>query len=310
MGVLVVHGGAGLWKSPSRRAKRELLAALDVGVAALRRGSALEAVEEAVAYMEDSGVFNAGVGSALNLEGVEELDASIMDGSTLRAGAVGCVRTVRNPVRLARLVMEHTDHVLLVGEGAELLASVFKLSKLPPPSRSRRAEYRRRLSELLEKPPFFMERNIALVREHGGAFLYGTVGAVALDDDGNLAAATSTGGLWLKLPGRVGDSALIGCGTYADNRGGACSATGVGEAAIRVCLAKRVVDLMLRGFSPRRACCTALKEMLELVNLPNAVIAVDRRGNLAAAHTTPHLLWSYWRRGGQPRARIRGVQVC
>lgn len=224
--ALLVHGGAGPHRGDDdvEAAKGGCLRAARAGFEVLRRGgSAVDAVEAATRVLEDDPVFNAGVGSALNAEGVAELDASIMNGATLAAGAVAGVTCFRNPVSVARAVMQASPHVLLAGAGAERFG------------RSR---------------GFPVVPNAALVTEQARAQLAeagrstGTVGAVAIDRDGHLAAATSTGGTTGKLPGRIGDSPLIGCGTYADDEKAAVSCTGLGEAIIRATLARHACDLV------------------------------------------------------------------
>jgi len=196
-------------------------------------GTAVESVTEAVVFLEDSGLFNAGYGSALNLEKRVEMEASVMNGATLAAGAVGLLSDVKNPIRVARLVMEKTDHIFVVGKGAEDLARMFNMERRDPAASAKHEQYKAQLKSLKEGR-FELPKLAALIREHPEVFQLETVGAVALDKAGNVAAATSTGGFPLKLPGRIGDSPSIGCGTYADNQSGACSATGVGEIAMRL----------------------------------------------------------------------------
>ncbi|HJW97657.1 MAG TPA: isoaspartyl peptidase/L-asparaginase, partial [Candidatus Bathyarchaeia archaeon] len=246
--VIVVHGGAGTWQ-PERsqsgilgvkRATVEGFEILKTG------GTALDAVMEAVSVLEDDGAFNAGYGSSLNIDKQIEMEASIMDGRTLRAGAAGLLRDIQNPVRLARIVMENSDHVFVVGEGAEKLAKLHGLPRRNPVSELRLRYFKEQKKALLEGK-YDLPKLTELARKHPELFNLETVGAVALDKDENLAAATSTGGFPLKLPGRIGDSPLIGCGTYADNRTGACSATGVGEIAIRLVLSKTVCNYMENG---------------------------------------------------------------
>ncbi|MCS7124365.1 MAG: isoaspartyl peptidase/L-asparaginase [Candidatus Bathyarchaeota archaeon] len=295
--VIVVHGGAGNWH-PERvnpgieGVKKAAKTGFDV---MLNGGSALDAVVEAVAVLEDEGVFNAGYGSSLTIEKTVEMEASVMEGKTLRAGAAGLLKDIRNPVRLARIVMEHTDHVFVVGEGAEKLARLFNLERRNPITELRLKYYEQQKRALLEGK-FELPKLAELVKNHPEIFDLETVGAVALDKEGNVAAATSTGGFPLKLPGRIGDSPLIGCGTYADNRSGACSATGVGEIAIRLCLAKTVCNYMEGGKTAQEA----VEEAIRLVNermtgIYNSMglIAVNTRGEIGAAHNSKHLCWAY-----------------
>jgi len=295
--VIVVHGGAGNWH-PERvnpgieGVKKAAKTGFDI---MLNGGSALDAVVEAVAVMEDEGVFNAGYGSALTIEKTVEMEASVMEGENLKAGAAGLLRDIRNPVRLARIVMEHTDHVFVVGEGAEKLARLFNLERRNPITELRLKYYEQQRQALLEGK-FELPKLASLVKEHPELFELETVGAVALDKRGNVAAATSTGGFPLKLPGRIGDSPLIGCGTYADNCSGACSATGVGEIAIRLCLAKTVCNYMESGKTAQEAVEAAIKLVNErMAGTYNAMglIAVSVKGDIGAAHNSKHLCWAY-----------------
>jgi len=271
--AILVHGGAA--KVPP-----EILTLREEGCrkAALRGfeilkngGSALDAVEEAVRVMEEDPIFNAGRGSVLTWEGQVEMDASIMDGLTLRAGAVGAVRNILHPVSLARMVMERTPHILIVGDGALRLARLYGIEEVP-------------LESLVTERQRAQWRN-------AGSFPYegDTVGAVAIDKDGNVAAATSTGGLVGKLPGRLGDTPLIGCGTYADNLTGAASASGIGEAIIRVVLAKTACDLLGQGLHPQEAAQEAIKILESRVGGKGGIILIDRQGRLGWAYNTEYM---------------------
>jgi len=295
--VIAVHGGAGMVHSG--RGKAVLMGvkkAAKTGFDILSDGgNAVDAVIEAVAIMEDEGAFNAGYGSSLNIEKRIEMEASVMDGKTLQAGAVGLLKDVRNPVRLARIVMEKTDHVFVVGEGAEKLAKMFNLERRKPATELRLKYYEQQVKALLDGK-FELPKLASLIRNSPELFELETVGAVALDKDGNVAAATSTGGFPLKLPGRIGDSPLIGCGTYADNRAGACSATGVGEIAIRLVLAKTVCNYMENGRNAQESVERAIKlvnERMTATYNSMGLIAVDVRGRIGAAHNSPNLCWAY-----------------
>jgi isoaspartyl peptidase/L-asparaginase-like protein (Ntn-hydrolase superfamily) len=263
--VIAIHGGAGVMRGLSIRqqaAYREGLAlALEAGHDILEKGgSSLDAVSAAVVALEDDPLFNAGRGAVYNAAGKHELDASVMEGATLRAGAVAAVSRIRNPVLAARAVMEHSPHVLLVGRSAEAFAKQHGLA-LAPASYFHSAE---RLAALRR----------GLKRHHG------TVGAVALDRHGNLAAATSTGGYTGKFPGRVGDSPIIGAGTYADNRSCAVSGTGWGEAFIRVALAHEISARMRhRGDSLQRAAAAALASVARIGG-DGGLVAIDRDRNV------------------------------
>lgn len=277
--ALAIHGGAGVIDpakmTPDKAAgyRAGLAAALDAGYAVLERGgSSLDAVSLAVRVLEDDPQFNAGRGAVLNQDGDAELDAAIMDGHGPRAGAVAAVRHVKNPVELARLVMEKSPHVLLVGEGAEEFALEQGIVLVPRGYFRTRA----RITQLEE------DKRAAEAR--GGAATpqgTGTVGAVALDRSGNLAAATSTGGLSNKHRGRVGDSPLIGSGTYASNDSCAVSGTGDGEYFIRAVLAYDICALVQYKHEPlEQAVNEVLHGKLTAAGGEGGVIAVDPAGNI------------------------------
>ncbi len=275
---IAIHGGAGTLPRADMTGEREqqyregLAVALELGANLLERGgSSLDAVTRAVASLEDNALFNAGRGAVFTFEGFNELDASIMDGRTLAAGAVCGVSHIKNPVELARTVMEHSDHVLLCGAGAEDFAlgrgfALMPRSYFHTPERWSQLERIRGGEAQLS----------ALTISH-----VGTVGAVALDQAGNLAAATSTGGMTGKRFNRIGDSPLIGAGTYADNRSCAVSATGHGEVFIRAAVAHDICARMRYG---RRTLAKAVHEVV-LEELPamhgeGGVIAIDRHGEI------------------------------
>lgn len=287
--IVLVHGGAGAWRTRGfeiiKEATKVLKDSVLEGYKAIQTGSAIEAVTIAVKVLEDSGIFNAGMGSVLNILGEIEMDAGIMDGKTLRAAGIGAVKRVKNPIVLARKVMELTDHVLLVGEGADIFARSLNL----PLRKGVPIRIVHRYHELMQviyqgKNPTRW-KNIHEIMNLIG--LYDTVGAVALDSLGNVAASASTGGIWLKMPGRVGDSSIVGAGFYADNRAGAASASGVGEIIVMMMVCKRVVDLITQGFNASKA----TKKVIELVTKFKGsnnvgVIAIDINGNAAAAFNT------------------------
>jgi beta-aspartyl-peptidase (threonine type) len=295
--VIVVHGGAGTWQPERSQPGLEgVKRAAKKGFEILEKGgSAVDSVMEAVMVMEDDGAFNAGYGSSLNIEKDVEMEASIMDGKTLQAGAAGLLKDIKNPVRLARLIMEKTDHVFVVGDGAEKIAKIFNLERRNPITELRIKYYEQQKKALLDGK-FELPRLAGLAKSHPELFNLETVGAVALDKNGSVAAATSTGGFPLKLPGRIGDSPLIGCGTYADDQAGACSATGVGEIAIRLALAKTVCNCMENG----KAAEQAVEQAIKLVNkrIRNTynhmgLISVDTHGGIGAAHNSPNMCWAY-----------------
>jgi L-asparaginase / beta-aspartyl-peptidase len=246
---ILIHGGSGTDKIKRvDEITRSLRSAVDYGFDLLKNGKeALDSVEAAVASMEDSGIFNAGTGSCLTIDKTIEMDASIMDGRDISAGSVGIVQGIKNPVKLARQIMERTDHLMMVGDGLSKLLDLFDKDI---------ERYHHDISEtLLNKYSSLMnnaqkrwKKNSRLLAPYTQSQkndqYYGTVGAVSIDKHGNVASAVSTGGRWLKIPGRIGDSAVIGAGFYADNRLGAACGTGSGEYFMRLCLCKYACDLM------------------------------------------------------------------
>ncbi len=303
---LVAHGGAGIWKGARRRkGLHGVRRAASNGVDILRNGgTALDAVESSVVIMEDDSTFNAGYGSALNLLGQVEMDASIMDGQTLQAGAVALVTRVKNPIRLARLVMEKTDHVLVAASGAEQLARLFRLESRNPVTHRAKSSWRLLRAQLARGEVAYLPKISKLVQEIPEVMSTGTVGAVARDKTGNIAAATSTGGLALRLPGRIGDTPLIGSGTYADESGG-CSVTGIGEGAIRLALAKTACDLIQRGSSSQKAAEQSVQRLQRRLGMQIGMVTIDARGRIGSAHSTPDLCWAFAMSGMRcPRAAM------
>jgi L-asparaginase / beta-aspartyl-peptidase len=274
MTSIIVHGGAGdfgVGDDPAPCLEGCLRAARLGHQVLARRGGALDAVVAAVTALEDDPTFNAGLGSALNLRGEVEADASVMRGEDGGAGAVGCLRDVKNPVQLARLVMERTPHVLLVAEGAREFAIEQGVALLAPGAlvtERSRLKWQRLLEE----------------RTPEG---HGTVGAVARDAAGHVAAATSTGGRMLKRPGRVGDTSLIGCGTFADDARGACSCTGLGEAIIKATLARQAVDLL--GTREPNRVATEVVEHLKRFGGDGGLIVVDAQGRIGFAFNSQRM---------------------
>ncbi len=276
---LAVHGGAGslpraeLDADRERRYRDGLRAALEAGRTILERGgSSLDAVTRAVMTLEDDPCFNAGRGAVFTYDGCNELDAAIMQGSSLRAGAVCGLRHVRNPIELARAVMEHSDYVMLSGAGAEEFAHSRSFA-LVPNTYFQTEERRSQLARVQNADPGVSPLTIS----HAG-----TVGAVALDESGTLAAATSTGGMTGKRYGRIGDSPIIGAGTYADDRSCAVSATGHGEMFIRAAVAHDICARMRHG---GRSLDEAVHEVVSVelaaMRAEGGVIAIDRRGRIA-----------------------------
>lgn len=264
--ALIVHGGAGQIRDdslPERLdgCKAAALAAWDI---LAQNGSALDAAEAAVMVLEDNPLFNAGTGSTLNQIGNVEMDAAIMDGYLLRVGAVAAVQRIKNPIKLARRVMEDGRHVILGSEGALMFAREIGFPECSPES---------------------------LIVEHERkrwAEKYGTVGCVVLDANGKIAVATSTGGIFNKLPGRIGDSPLPGCGTYADDRGGV-SCTGLGEAIIRVVLGKTAIDFLADGIDPNAAARKSLELLEAKTGAQAGLIMIDCHGRIGYARNTTHM---------------------
>ena len=313
---LIVHGGA--WDIPDDEVAEHQAGcrhALEVGWRVLQDGgAALDAVEAAVRALEDAPIFDAGVGSVLNHDGEVELDAAVMDGATLRSGAVAAVRRVRNPITLARRVLE-SQVILLVGQGAERFAEAAGVPLCDPAELIVERELRRwqdlraregfRTQDAFGAKPGDKETDrqgaggvealsTQPTRSPGSlAHPSDTVGAVALDRYGHLAAGTSTGGTANKLPGRVGDSPLIGCGLYADDMTGGCSSTGWGESIIKVLLAKTATDLIGAGLPPMEAARRAIDVLARRVGGLGGCILLDGRGQVGFAFNTPRMAYAY-----------------
>jgi len=290
---LIVHGGA--WDIPDEATaacKEGCQNALAAGWSILAKGgSALDAVEAAVIVLEDDPVFDAGYGSHLNADGKVELDAIIMDAATLRAGAVAGLQRIKNPIRLARRIWEGCPHMMLVGEGAERFAQKSGLPLCDPAELISEAEHQ----------AYLRCRKDQHAAMHHRGHEQGTVGAVAMDRDGRLFAATSTGGTCCKLPGRVGDSPLIGCGCYADSEAGGVSCTGYGEAIMKILMAKIAVDFLRRDASgngnvqafARQAARDAVDVLARRGKGTGGLILLDRNGIPAFAFNTPRMAYGY-----------------
>ena len=298
MWCIIVHGGAGQWSDREKFPSVEgaIFKSLEAGGSILKTGgSALDAVVNSVVVLEDSGVFNAGLGSYPNLVGEIEMDAGVMDGKSLRAGAVGCIRNVKNPVLAAKLVLEKTDHVLLVGEWA----SKFAISMGVPSFDFDRSCSLLKYGDLIKKFDEGNTRyksNFKLYKQYPQLF-HETVGAVALDCEGNLASATSTGGLALKLPGRVGDSPLVGAGTYAD-KNIAISSTGVGEYIMLLGVGVRASIYAENGYTAKEVA----EKLVQLLTLnfgenSGGLIALDRNGSIGISYNTPGMARGYFSSG-------------
>jgi beta-aspartyl-peptidase (threonine type) len=290
---LIIHGGA--WDIPDdavdacNEGCRKALAAGWTILAS--GGSALAAVEAAIMVVEDDPVFDAGYGSHLNLDGKVECDAIVMDGATLRAGAAAGLQRLKNPIRLARKILEDCPHMMLAGEGAERFAKDSGLALCKPEELVSEAEWQAYLR-------CSKDRHAAT---HHRGHEQGTVGAVALDEHGRLFAATSTGGTCCKLPGRIGDSPLIGCGCYADSEAGGASCTGYGEAIMKIVMAKTAVDFLRRDSNDnenklataQQAADDAVKILLERGQGTGGLILLDRFGTPAFSFNTPRMAYGY-----------------
>jgi beta-aspartyl-peptidase (threonine type) len=300
---LILHGGA--WDIPEAEHEAHMVGvgrAVEIGYASLvDGGSALDAVEAAVRSMESDPTFDAGKGAFLNADGEVELDAMIMEGDELRFGAVAAVQHILHPVTLARKVMESTKHCMLVGEGALRFARAMDMDTVSVEELLTDREMMR-LMEIRRRKEFD-EREVfenALDRYERK----GTVGAVALDERGCIAAATSTGGTPNKMAGRVGDSPLIGCGTYADSRSSGASATGFGESIMKVVLAKRVCDGVGRGLVVQEAADEGISYLQARVDGLGGVIVLDGQGRMAFGHNTPRMAVAYIDQAGEKKVRI------
>jgi beta-aspartyl-peptidase (threonine type) len=279
--AIIIHGGAGADPGDGRAEVRAgMRAALDAGWRVLAQGgTSLDAVEAAVRSLEDHPRFNAGRGSVLTSEGTVEMDASIMEGDRLGCGAVACVSRIANAVTLARRVLDDGRHVLFVAEGAHAFARAHGLPDCDPAT----LVTPRQRDRLAKRQAGAAGTPIAA----GTPGAAGTVGAVAIDRHGTVAAATSTGGMMGKQPGRVGDSALIGCGTYADSTLGAVSCTGDGEAIIRVVLARRALEFLKEAGDPEYAANVSVNLLVDEGRGEGGLILVDWRGRVGYAHSTP-----------------------
>jgi L-asparaginase / beta-aspartyl-peptidase len=309
--TLIVHGGA--WAIPPEMAADHLAGvaqALKTGHAILEwGGTATDAVEAAVTILEDDPTFDAGRGSFLTSKGTVQLDALLMDGATLRAGGVACVEHIRNPIQAARLVLDKSSHVYFVGAGAEAFAASHGMTLIENAElvldreRIRLKEAQSRLSAGLADITFsgalgrddkspetsaVSSDHSPLTTDHSS---HDTVGAVALDQYGNLAAGTSTGGTLNKAPGRVGDSSLIGCGCYADNDSAAVSLTGWGEPIMKLVLGKWATDKVSQGLTPELAAKQAIEYLFKRLGGHGGIILLAPDGQFGLAHNTPHMAW-------------------
>lgn len=318
----VIHGGAGtitrknLTPELEAEYRAKLTEAVLAGYKALQDGkTSVDAVEIAVKIMEDSPLFNAGKGAVFNADGVNELDASIMDGKTLKAGAVAELHHIKNPISLARVVMEKSEHVFLVGDGAEKFARENKFEFVPQKyfyTENRWKALQKIKAEEKKKAEADKKgEKISLVESAKDENRHGTVGAVALDKFGNLAAATSTGGMTNKKFGRVGDSPIIGAGTYADNNTCAVSATGWGEYFIRLSVARDIAAQIEYGAKPIQVAAdnTIQRKLPELgkrdgEKADGGVIALDKFGNIGISFNSEGMYRAYINQDGKPVVEI------
>jgi beta-aspartyl-peptidase (threonine type) len=261
-----------------------LRAALQVGYSWLDRGSsALLAVEQTIRVLERSGLFNAGNGSKLQLDGIQRMDASIMEGQGLQAGAVASIEGIVHPITAARLVIEKTDHVLLVGPMATKFARHFKMER-----------------HHLQTPVNRLSYGAMLKPKRSSSDRHGTVGAVALDRTGTVAAGASTGGIERMLPGRVGDTPIIGCGVYADNDTGAVSMTGWGESIIRLAVAKEICDRLAHGSAPAPVAKLVLQKLVSRIKGTAGCLVLTPEGRFTIRHSTHHMAAGWWDGRGEP----------
>lgn len=314
--ILLVHGGA--WAIPDdvlEAHEQGVFDALQVGYGLLERGaSAVDAVEAAVTRLEDDVTFDAGRGSFLTREGRVQLDALLMDGATLRAGGVACVERLRNPIQAARLVLERSPHVYFVGAGAEEFAqshgmalidnSELVLDRERERLATAQAKERAGLPDLTFAGDDKSAETAADSDSHDKLDSHDTVGAVALDAEGRIAAGTSTGGTLNKAPGRVGDSSLIGCGCYADNASAAVSLTGWGEPMMKLVLGKWATDRVQQGQSPEQVAPEAITYLFKRLGGHGGIILLGPDGRFGIAHNTPRMAWGICTSEG-PRTGVK-----
>jgi beta-aspartyl-peptidase (threonine type) len=303
--ALIAHGGAGSWR-PGTDA--EATAGMRAAVAEGRRilasgGSALDAVCATVVALEDNPIFNAGTGAVLNVDGFCELDASVMESREQRFGAVCGLQRVKNPILVARKVMEETDHVMLSGEGALRFARVMGFADHDPVTPARRADWREKRDSVGNAPGKHIQRMHRFLKDHP-EYAGGTVGAVAVDAAGVLAAATSTGGVTLKMVGRVGDSPVPGAGNYASPRV-AASATGTGEFVLRTLATRAIAESVEHGANLDEAVRAMLDQLGRQFDADVGFIAVDRNGTTVAGHRTPAMPHAFFEGTGEVVSRMR-----
>ena len=322
---IVVHGGAGviartaLGPNGDKAYRASLAEAEAAGAKVLDRGgSALDAVEAVINFLEDDPLFNAGRGAVFTVDGRNELDSSIMDGSNLKAGAVAGVTRTRHPISLARAVMDKSPYVMLAGAGADAFSARVGLEQVDPSFFFTEARWQSLVRQLQKQglpvpprpagappPPAGPATPVAQIEESADSQVHGTVGAVALDRAGNIAAGTSTGGLQAKMPGRVGDSPIIGAGTYASNQSCAVSATGSGEYFIRLGVAREICNLVaFKGMSLQQAADQVIHKELEALHGDGGVIAITPDGQMVWSLNTPGMFRARQTEGGKVEIKI------
>ena len=319
--AVVVHGGAGVIDRKSMRPETEkqyrvqMEAALQTAAQVLERGgNSLDAVESAIKLMEDDPLFNAGRGAVFTSEGKNELDSAIMEGGSLRAGAVAGVTRTRHPISLARAVMEKSPHVLLIGEGADRFAAEAGLEQVPPSFFFTERRWQGLVRELKKNGKPIPPRPAGVPPEPAkplseieppAAHRFGTVGVVALDRRGNLAAGTSTGGTQAKRPGRVGDTPIIGAGTYAANQSCAVSGTGTGEFFIRLTVAREICALVQYKSMPLQAAADeVIQKRLTAMHGEGGIIAIDTKGDTVWSFNSSGMYRARMKEGGKPEIAI------
>ncbi|HUE02508.1 MAG TPA: isoaspartyl peptidase/L-asparaginase [Bryobacteraceae bacterium] len=321
--TIVVHGGAGAIERSALGPKGDaayragLTTAIEAGAKVLDRGgSALDAVEAVLNILEDDPLFNAGRGAVFTSEGKNELDASIMDGSNLKAGAVAGVTHTRHPISLARAVMEKSPYVMMIGSGAEAFGARNGLEQVDPSFFFTEARWQSLVKQLTKEgrpipprpagaPPPAATVPVAFYDEPGDSRSHGTTGVVALDRQGKIAAGTSTGGVQAKMPGRVGDSPIIGAGTYASNQSCAVSATGTGEFFIRLGIAREICNLVaFKGTPIQQAADQVIHHELEALHGDGGVIALTPDGQSAFSFNTPGMFRARLSEGGKIEVHI------
>lgn len=303
--ALIVHGGAGAWRPGSEadanRGTHDAVAAgRDILLAG---GSALDAACAAAMVLEDNPIFNAGTGAVLNIDGYVELDACVMVSDKHQIGSVSALQRVKNPILVARQIMEHTDHVMLTGEGALRFARAMGHADHDPITPARQADWRDKKAKIKETLGADAVRTLKFLQSHP-EYAGGTIGAVAVDQHGVICAATSTGGVTMKMVGRVGDTPLPGAGTYASKFAGA-SATGTGEYVIRSLSCRQIADFVQQGMSIAAAVDAALDHLQREFNADIGLIAIDGSGSPYAAHRTKDMPHAYFSGASDIVSRMR-----